>query len=139
MVHLIGRCWYQQPPKPWRLFSLAFNSAETLAMIHELRIYHCAPGRLPDLNKRFETITTKIWERFNIRPIGFWTVLIGANNHDLYYLIEWESLAERETAWTAFSTDPEWLEKRADTEKNGPLITHLDNFILSPTTYSKIQ
>jgi len=26
-------------------------------MLYQLRIYHCAPGRLPDLNRRFETIT----------------------------------------------------------------------------------
>ena len=26
-------------------------------MIYELRIYHCIPGRLPALLKRFETIT----------------------------------------------------------------------------------
>ena len=32
-------------------------------MIHELRVYHVMPGRLPDLNKRFETITLKIWQK----------------------------------------------------------------------------
>ena len=26
-------------------------------MIYELRVYHCVPGRLPDLMKRFDTIT----------------------------------------------------------------------------------
>ena len=108
-------------------------------MIHELRIYHCTPGRLPDLNRRFETITLKIWERFGIRPIGFWTVLIGESNHDLYYLLEWKNLAEREEKIGAFSTDPEWLAARAETEKNGPLITHITNYMLSPTAYSKIQ
>ena len=61
-------------------------------MIHELRIYHCMPGRLPDLLKRFETITLAIWERFGIRQAGFWTVEMGASNQDLYYLLEWESL-----------------------------------------------
>ena len=71
-------------------------------MIHELRIYHCMPGRLPDLLKRFETITLAIWERFGIRQAGFWTVEMGASNQDLYYLLEWESLAEREEKWGRF-------------------------------------
>jgi hypothetical protein len=31
-------------------------------MIHELRIYHCMPGRLPDLHKRFETVTLKLFQ-----------------------------------------------------------------------------
>jgi hypothetical protein len=50
---------------------------------------------------------------------GFWTVAIGPSNQDLYYLLRWESLAEREKKWSAFAADPEWLEARARTEKDG--------------------
>ena len=57
-------------------------------MIHELRIYRCAPGRLPALLNRFETITLKLWERHGIRQAGFWTTLIGDSNHDLTYLLQ---------------------------------------------------
>ena len=32
-------------------------------MIHELRVYRCAPGKLPELHKRFETVTLKLWEK----------------------------------------------------------------------------
>jgi hypothetical protein len=39
-------------------------------MIHELRIYECVPGRLPALNKRFETVTLKVWQRLGIRQAG---------------------------------------------------------------------
>lgn len=105
-------------------------------MLRELRIYHCAPGRLPDLNKRFETITLKLWEKHGIRQVGFWTVVIGDSNNDLYYMLEWESLAERERKWAAFMSDPQWLAARAETEKNGPLLTSLSNCILAPTAYS---
>jgi len=108
-------------------------------MLYELRIYHAAPGRLPDLNKRFETITLKIWERFGIRQVGFWTVQIGESNHDLYYMLEWKDLAERERVWNAFFVDPEWQKARAETEKNGPLLTSLSNYILTPTAYSKMK
>ena len=108
-------------------------------MIHELRIYRCAPGRLPALNKRFETVTLKLWEKHGIRQVGFWTVVIGATNHDLYYLLEWESLAERERKWAAFQADPEWIAARAQTEKDGQLIAHITNHILQPTAYSKLR
>jgi hypothetical protein len=108
-------------------------------MLHELRIYHCAPGRLPDLNRRFETITLKLWEKHGIRQVGFWTVLIGESNQALYYLLEWKDLAERERVWTGFMSDPEWIAKRAETEKNGPLITRISNSILTPTSYSKLR
>lgn len=108
-------------------------------MLHELRIYHCLPGRLPDLNKRFETITLKLWEKHGIRQAGFWTVAIGESNNDLYYLLAWESLAEREKKWAAFATDPQWLSARAETEKNGQLITHITNYMLAPTAYSAMK
>jgi len=108
-------------------------------MIHELRIYHCVPGRLPSLNKRFETITLKLWEKHGIRQAGFWTVVIGESNHDLYYLLEWEDLAERDMKWNAFMADPEWLKARAETEKEGPIVGHVSNYILTPTSYSKVR
>lgn len=108
-------------------------------MIHELRIYHATPGRMPDLLKRFETITLGIWERHGIRQAGFWTVIVGESNQDLYYLLEWESLAEREQKWGAFQSDPEWLEKRAETEKHGALIYGYSNAFLQPTSFSSVK
>ncbi len=100
-------------------------------MLYEMRQYRCMPGRLPDVIKRFENITLGIFERFGIRHAGFYTVQIGGNNHDLIYFLQWESLAERERLWNAFATDPEWLEKRAQTESSGPLVEFIANEILA--------
>ena len=97
------------------------------------------PGRLPALLKRFETITLGIWQRHGIRQAGFWTVVIGDSNQDLYYLLEWNSLAERETKWAAFQADPEWLAKRAETERDGPIIASFTNLILQPTSFSAMK
>ena len=108
-------------------------------MIHELRIYHCMPGRVGDLNNRFANITLRIWEKHGIRQVGFWTVLIGPSNHDLYYLLEWESLAERERKWNAFAADPEWLAARAKTEENGPIVASISNQFLVPTSFSSVK
>ena len=108
-------------------------------MIHELRIYHCVPGRLPALLKRFETITLALWERHGIRKAGFWTTENGPSNQNLYYLLEWKSLAERDNKWTAFQSDPEWIAKRAETEKDGAIVATLENTILKPTGFSSIK
>jgi len=108
-------------------------------MIHELRIYHCLPGKFSLLSKRFETKTIPIWKKHGIRPLGFWSVLIGESNHDLYYLLEWENLAEREQRWDAFMGDPEWHSARAESEKDGMLHASLTNLILAPTSYSDIR
>jgi len=108
-------------------------------MVYELRIYHATPGRLPDLNKRFETITLKLWEKHGIRQAGFWTVLVGDGNHDLYYLLEWKDMAERERKWTAFQADPEWHAKRAESERDGPIIANITSSFLAPTAYSRMK
>ncbi|MFT3803232.1 MAG: NIPSNAP family protein [Burkholderiaceae bacterium] len=108
-------------------------------MLHELRIYHCVPGRLPDLLKRFETTTLALWDKHGIRQAGFWTVLVGDSNQDLYYLLEWESLAEREQRWNAFASDPEWIAKRTETERNGPIVSSITNLMLTPTAFSKVK
>ncbi|KJF74609.1 NIPSNAP family protein [Agrobacterium arsenijevicii] len=108
-------------------------------MLFELRTYTAVPGRLPDLLKRFETITLGIWERFGIRQVGFWTVQIGESNVRLYYMLQWESLAERERIWNSFMADPEWLARRAETEKNGPLVASVVNAILEPTAFSALK
>ncbi len=108
-------------------------------MIYELRIYDCVSGRLPDLLKRFDTITLKIWEKHGIKQAGFWTTLIGENNQRLYYLLAWESLADREKKWNAFGTDPEWLSARAQTEANGAIVAQVTNEILAPTSFSSVR
>jgi hypothetical protein len=108
-------------------------------MIHELRIYHCIPGRLPALLKRFETRTLKLWEKHGIRQAGFWTVLIGETNQVLYYLLAWESLAEREKKWNAFMADPEWIAARTESEKDGLIIARVANEILQPTAFSAVK
>ena len=108
-------------------------------MIYELRVYHCLPGRLPALLKRFETMTLGIWEKHGIRQAGFWTVLIGESNQDLHYLIQWESLAEREKKWNAFMSDPQWIAARNETEKDGPILASVSNSFLQPTSFSSVK
>ena len=108
-------------------------------MIYELRVYHCVPGRLPALLKRFETVTLDLWKRHGIRQAGFWTVAIGESNQALYYLLQWESLAEREKKWNTFMGDPEWLAKRAESEKDGAIVAKITNTILQPTAFSSVK
>ena len=108
-------------------------------MLYELRFYDCLPGRLPALVKRFDTITLKIWERYGIRQVGFWTTVIGESNQELTYLLAWESLAEREKKWAAFQTDPEWIAARDASEKDGPIVATLASSILQPTSFSSVR
>jgi hypothetical protein len=108
-------------------------------MIHELRIYRCVPNRLPALLKRFEIVTLGLWERHGIKQAGFWTTLVGESNQELTYLLAWESMAEREKKWSAFLADPEWMEKRAESEKDGPIVANVTNAFLQPTSFSSVK
>ncbi|KIZ43455.1 MULTISPECIES: NIPSNAP family protein [Rhodopseudomonas] len=108
-------------------------------MIYETRVYRCLPGRLPALLNRFETITLKLWEKRGIRPVGFFTTLVGASNQELTYILAWESLAEREQKWNAFATDPEWLAARAKTEADGQIVDNIVNQLLQPTSFSALK
>ncbi len=108
-------------------------------MVYELRVYHAAPGKLASLSRRFEMITTKMFDKHGIRALGFWTTIIGESSTDLTYLLQWENLGERDVKWSAFQADPEWIRERAESESNGPLYTHVTNTILAPTSYSAMR
>ncbi|MDE2516657.1 MAG: NIPSNAP family protein [Rhodospirillales bacterium] len=108
-------------------------------MLYEMRIYECVPGRLPDLLKRFDTITLKLWDKHGIRQAGFWTNVIGEANQTLYYMVQWNSLAEREQKWNAFQSDPDWIAARAKTEENGPIVANIRNSIMAPTSFSAVK
>ena len=66
-------------------------------------------------------------------------ILWSKSNQTLYYMLEWESLADREKKWDAFQNDEEWLRKRAETEKNGTLVASVSNSILQPTSFSSVK
>jgi hypothetical protein len=108
------------------------------SMLHELRIYETVPGRMPALHQRFREITSKFFEKHGIRIVAYWEALIGTSNQ-LYYLVEWESLAERERKWGAFGADPDWAAARSKTEESGPIVARVTNMILRPTDYSPLK
>ena len=108
-------------------------------MIYEQRVYRCLPGRLPALLARFHNHTLRIWERHGIRQAGFWTTLVGESNVELTYLVAWDSMAERETKWTAFQADPEWIAVRNESEKDGPILLNVSNQFLAPTAFSSVK
>jgi hypothetical protein len=66
-------------------------------------------------------------------------VLIGDGNHDLHYLIAWESLADREKKWAAFQADPAWISARAESERDGPILSNVKSMLLAPTSFSTVK
>ena len=108
-------------------------------MIYEMRVYRAVPGRMPALLKRFEAITLDLWKRHGIRQAGFWTTAVGESNQELTYMLAWESMGEREQKWNASQSDPEWIAKRAETEKDGAIVANIANSFLLPTSFSAVK
>ena len=77
-------------------------------MIYELRIYTVHPGRMAALQARFRDHTCALFEKHGMTNVGYWVNAIGGRSDELWYILGYEDLAARETAWAAFRADPEW-------------------------------
>ena len=107
-------------------------------MIYELRSYEVVPGRMPNLNARFQNHTLGFFDKHSIKVVGFWEALVGTSNV-LHYLLAFDDLGHRERAWAAFQADEGWIKARADSEKDGPIVAKVRNEIWRPSTYSPMQ
>ncbi len=107
-------------------------------MIYEWRVYEIPPGKMMNINSRFANITLKLFQRHGIKVIGFWEAVVGTSN-TLYYMIAFNDLGHREKSMNAFMADPDWIKARAETEKDGPIVTRIQNMLLRPTSYSPLQ
>jgi len=107
-------------------------------MIYELRVYTAMPGKMPALQARFRDHTCKLFEKHGMKNVGYWTNMIGGKNDELIYILGYEDLAARATCWASFGGDPEWHAARNESEKDGPLVLHVENRILNPTNFSPL-
>ncbi len=112
----------------------AASAADTKC--YELRIYHAAPGKLDDLHQRFRNHTLALFEKHGITSVGYWTPLQNQENPRLFFLLSYPSKDARETAWKAFSADPDWQAAYKASEEKGGLVQKAENFFLGTTDYS---
>jgi hypothetical protein len=110
------------------------------ARVFELRTYTAAPGKMQDLHARFRDHTCKLLEKHGMTLVGFWapTDPKGAEE-TLIYLVAHPGEAAAKKAWDEFRKDPDWIKAKADSEKNGPIVSKVEFRFLSPTDYSKLK
>jgi hypothetical protein len=106
--------------------------------VFEYRVYETVPGRLPNLHRRFQTVTLGLFEKHGIEVVGFWEAIAGTTN-ELHYLLRYDDLAHRERAWDAFQADEGWVKARAETEADGPIVARVRNQFWRATQYSPMQ
>lgn len=103
------------------------------SMIHELREYVAADGRINDLHDRFREHTLDLFARHGIEILMLWT---DADDPDrILYLVSFNDEDEQRRAWDAFRADPEWNAVRERSEQPGPLLKHAISRNLIPISY----
>ena len=108
--------------------------------VFELRTYHCAPGKLPDLEKRFREHTMQIFERHGMQNIAYWTFQDDPlKGNTLIYVIAHASREQAAKNWKEFGADPEWVKVREASEANGKLVEKVDSQFLDPTDLSPLK
>ena len=113
------------------------ESAQSSSEVYELRVYHVAPGKLPDLLARFRDHTIEIFEHHGIESVGYWTpVDEPEKSNTLIYILRHPSREAAEANWKSFRDDPEWQSVRDKSEANGKLVEKVDSTFMALTTFS---
>jgi hypothetical protein len=99
----------------------------------EMRKYYAHPGKLPDLLKRFEDHTMRLFEKAGMENIIY---LIPDENTDnsMTYILGYPDEESRDKMWAAFSNDPEWKKAYEASHVNGPLVAKVEStfMVLAP-------
>jgi hypothetical protein len=103
----------------------------------EMRTYHCNPGKLDALNKRFRDHTNRLFVKHGMELVGYWEPVDQKDT--LTYILAYPNKEARETSWKAFQSDPDWVKAKADSEKDGVLVNKVDQVFMTPTDYSPIK
>ena len=92
------------------------------------------------LISRFGEHTDAIFKRHNMKSVGYWIPQDAPNSQNLFvYILEHPSRQEAAKNWAAFHDDPEWKRVKTESEKQGPLVDHIDNYFMDPTSYSAVN
>jgi hypothetical protein len=120
------------------LFALAAGSrsAEPDTRLYEMRVYYAAPGKLEALNARFKNHTMKLFEKHGLSNVGYFVPAGENKDNKLVYWISAPSKEARDKSFKEFGADPEWRKAWSESEKDGKLVTKIEETFLTATDYS---
>jgi hypothetical protein len=107
--------------------------------LFELREYQAMPGKIANVTDRFGGFTCDAFKKHGFRQVGYWLNRIGGNDHQLTYMLAWESLDERVNRFDTFAKDPDRARVFGESEKNGPIVEQVTTTILRPTAFSPMK
>ena len=96
----------------------------------EMRKYYAHEGKLPDLLKRFQDHTMKLFEKAGMENIIY---LVPEENTDnsMSYILGYPDAASRDKMWKSFNEDPEWKKVYEASHVNGPLVAKVESTFMT--------
>ena len=121
-------------------FAVGRASQPAPAHIYELRTYTAANGKLDNVVARFRDNTVRIFNRHHMKSVGYWLPTEGDKaGKTLIYILEHANHEDALKNWAEFNTDPEWQKVKAESEKDGKIVTNAERVFMSPTDFSPIK
>jgi hypothetical protein len=106
----------------------------------EMRTYIANPGKMPALHARFKDHTNRLFQKHGIQLVGYWNPTgQGQDGNTLVFILAYPSAADQGKMWKAFVADPEWVKAKADSEKDGVLVSKATSVFMNPTDYSPLK
>jgi hypothetical protein len=111
--------------------------------VFELRTYKATPDHLPNLLARFRDHTVKLFEKFGMTNIIYWTPTDkeqGADDMLIYFLTHKSKEAAAES-FKNFGGSPEWNEvkKASEVKAGGTLTVYVKSEFMMPVDFSPLK
>jgi hypothetical protein len=108
--------------------------------VYELRVYHTLPGRLPALMSRFRDHTVTIFNRHDMKSVGYWAPEDDpVKDNELIYILAHPSREAATKNWNEFRADPEWQKVSKASEADGKIVEKVDSTFMDPTDFSALK
>lgn len=80
-----------------------------------------------------------IFKKIGARPVFFGETVIGPNRPNLTYMLTFDDMADHDTRWKAFGSDPDWktISKKPE-YSDARLISKITRIFLAPAPYSQV-
>ncbi len=114
--------------------------AQNTGKVFEMRTYTAPDGKLPNLQARFRDHTIRIFNRHNMKSVGYWVPQDApAKDNTLVYIISHDSREAAKKSWADFQADPEWKKVAAESQVDGRILSSVVSVFMDATDYSPIK
>jgi hypothetical protein len=109
--------------------------------VYELRTYVANPNKLGPLNVRFRDDTIKVFNKYDMRSVGYWVPTDGPDHETtLIYVLSHASRLAAADSWKKFGADPDWVKARDASEAAGPILSKPPAAVfMEPTAFSAMK